>query len=194
MKQVKTAYRIVIPFLILGVFLFAVGCSSNNDASGSNPNSPQDENLSTLEAVLENTFTGPNQELNRLSNDPENLTVIGKNSETKNPESPNELVLYLEEMYQPHFTEETYNEYVGEYVFSYQAKENDEMKVDNIDIKQKESNEIIYDFTANVEYQAEGNEAQVYELKGQANFSEEGKIKEFKLYSDDGLSKALIEI
>src|SRR5699024_12084595 len=107
MKQVKTVYRIVIPFFMLGVFLFAVGCSSNN------PNSQQDENLSTLEAVLENTFTGPNQELNRLSNDPENLTVIGKNGETKNPESPNELDLYLEEMYQRHFTKEMYNGYAA---------------------------------------------------------------------------------
>ncbi|GGJ96346.1 hypothetical protein GCM10007063_18440 [Lentibacillus kapialis] len=191
MKQVKTVYRIVIPFLILGVFLFAVGCSSNNGGSESNPNSQQDENLSTLEAVLENTFTGPNQELNRLSNDPENLTVIGKNSETKNPESPNELVLYLEEMYQPHFTEEMYNEYVGKYVFSYQVKENDEMDVNDIDIKPKDSDEIIYDFNANVTYQKEGSEAEIYELKGQTNFSEKGQIQEFKLHSDDGLLEAL---
>ncbi|HLR62487.1 MAG TPA: hypothetical protein VK097_08600 [Lentibacillus sp.] len=178
--------------MILGAFLFIAGCSSNSDGSESNPNS-QDGNLNTLKTVIESTFAGPDQELNRLSGDPENLTVIGKNGETKKPESPTDLDLYLEEMYQSHFTEEMYNEYVGKFVFSYQAKENDEMKVDNIDMKQKKSDEIIYDFIANVEYKEEGSEAQVYELKGQTNFSEEGKIKEFKLYSDGGLLKALSE-
>ncbi|GAB4074127.1 hypothetical protein GCM10028778_16300 [Barrientosiimonas marina] len=175
--------------MILGVVLLSAGCSADSSES-----EPEDENITTLEAVLENTFTGPDKKLNRLT-DPENINVPDDQDETNKVVSPadTELDSYSEDMYQSYFTEDMYEEYIGRYVYSYQAKENDDMNVADIDIKQKSSDEIIYDFTANVAYQKEDADKQHFKIKGQANFSEEGDIKRFKFNADDGLAKAVSE-
>ncbi|MFD1851278.1 hypothetical protein [Oceanobacillus bengalensis] len=182
-------YRITLAFLLFGILLFVVGCSSDDEL----PSSSQDENLTTLETVLENTFTGPNQKLNELLEDPNNATIIGEDSETKSPESPTELDLFLEERYQSHFTDDMFGEYIGTYALSYHPSENNSMEIDSIDIQQNETDEITYDFTTKVQYQKAGNEPNIYNVTGQANFSEEGKIAGFEFFSDEGLSEALRE-
>jgi hypothetical protein len=190
MEYVK---RISLAFLLFGVLLFFVGCSSNTDSASPT----KDGNITTLEDILEKVFTGPNQELNELLEDPDNATIIGKEEGTKNPKHPTELDLYLEEMYQSYFTKDMYSKFLGEIALYYQqlflTSSNIKTEVDSIDIKQNESARNSYEFIANVKFQKEGNEPKIYEVTGQANFTEEGKIAGFKISTDNGLSEALIE-
>lgn len=186
MKKFK---RISASFILFGILIFAIVCSSIADSEST----IQDENLSTLESVLENTFTGPNKELTMLLEDPENLTVIGEDGENNSPENPTKLDLFLESMYQPHFTQDMYNEYIGKYALSYFPPESSQMIVGGMEVEQKNAKENIYDFIVSVQFQKEGNESKVYKIVGQTNFSKEGKIVKLKISSDNGLSSALRE-
>ncbi|SET80046.1 hypothetical protein SAMN05421676_108109 [Salinibacillus kushneri] len=177
-------FKRMLPLFLLVALLFVTACSSD---TGSN-STPKDKNISTLKTVLEHTFTGPDEKLNELLV-PENVQNIGDDGEEVKTEEPNELEKYVEELYKPLFTEDMFNEYVGTYALSYNITEN-QMKVNDITVEQSETNKNIYDFTAKVEYQ--GTETKVYDVEGQANFSDEGKISELKFYTDNGLSEALI--
>ncbi len=187
---IKRLSLILIP---IGLLLVSVGCSANVESETVSNNG----NLTTLESVIENTFTGPNQELNALLSEPENATIIGHDKETKSPAQPTELEVYLEEMYKPHFTEDMYDEFLDEitlyYHASFLARPNIKTEVDSIDFKQNESEKNIYDFTTNVTFQNEGLDPKIYEVIGQANFTEEGKIAKLIISDDNGLSMILRE-
>lgn len=183
MMNFKRIMRIT---LLVGLILFVTGCSANSEAeSGS-----KDKNISSLEHVLKNTFTGPNPELNELLADPENATILGQEAGNTNSKEPTELNLFLQEMYQSNFTTDMYDQYIGTYALSYYSFEK-QQEIDSIDIQQKDTNENTYDFTANVRYHQDENQAQEYKVTGQASFSKEGKISGLKFLSDEGLSEAL---
>lgn len=157
-----------------------VGCSVENDS--------EDKNISTLKTVLNETYTVPNKELRDILEDTNNYTIIGAEEKTS---LSNNLDAYLEKKYQPYFTEEMYDKYTGTYALSYVAPspENSEMKIRDVYVEPKEKLQNIYDFTAIIEYKkGEGSEVEKYEVKGQANFSESGKIVGFIIRQDSNLS------
>src|SRR5699024_6817102 len=122
------------------------------------------ENEETLEAVLEQLFTGPDQELIALVNDPENQTIIGEGVENTNEninEEENELDVYLEELNGPYFTEDALELFTAVYLLYYQveAENNDiKMKPDHIDIEQIDEENGRYNFTMDVTYEKEADE------------------------------------
>ncbi len=180
--------------LLFGILLFVVGCSSSDISEPVH----QNENVSTINTVIEHQFTGPDQELIELYNSPENGTEIGDGKEKSDEEleKPTELDLYLKEKYQSHFTENMYSKYIVTYALDYQlaASMNDyKMEVNSINIEHNEKNEDIYDFTANVLYKKEENEQVIAKVSGRANIYEEGKIAKIQFLDDDGLLEALME-
>ncbi|MER2060222.1 MAG: hypothetical protein ABTA16_15490, partial [Niallia sp.] len=157
-----------------------VGCSAENDS--------EDKNISTLKTVLNETYTVPNKELRDILEDPSNFTVIGAEEKTS---LSNNLDAYLEKKYQPYFTEEMYDKYIGTYALSYVAPSpgNSVMKIKDVEVEQTEKMQNIYDFTAIIDYKkVEGSKVEKYEVKGQVNFSENGKIVGFNIRQDSNLS------
>ncbi|WP_281975220.1 hypothetical protein [Halobacillus litoralis] len=182
-------HRIVIPFLLLGVCLAFTACSSVNTSESAS----KDQNINIIESVLKQQFTGPDQELMDLLDDPENSTIIG-NGETSNPEEPTRLDLYLEEKYQPYFSESMYDEFIGTYAMGYhvEAYNNDyQFEAENIDIENSDDAERAYDFIVKVLYKKEGTEESSSKVTGRININEKGEITNFRLMDDDGLSKLL---
>lgn len=171
---------------ILGIVMLSIvlGCSVETESV--------DKNINTLETVLNETFTVPNEELREILEDPNNYTSIG---EHEKPALSNNLSLYLEKKYKLHFTEEMYDKYIGIYALSYVtiSLEKGEMKMKEVNAEQKENMQNIYDYTAIIDYKRRANtEVKKYEVKGQANFSENGKIAEFIIRTDNNLSMDII--
>ncbi len=165
--------------LVIIMLSMVVGCSAENES--------MDKNIRTLETVLKETYKVPNKELQGILKDLSNYTSIGEEEKIN---TSNDLDSYLENKYKSHFTEEMYEKYVGTYALSYITKspENSEMKVKEVNVEQKENMENIYDYTAIIEYKnRDGSEEKKYEVKGQVNFSENGKIVEFTIRTDNNL-------
>jgi len=73
------------------------------------------------------------------------------------------------------------------YAFSYIAtsQKNSEMKIKDFKVAQKEKQQNIYDDTAIIGYKKDdGSPIEKYEVKGQLNFSESGKIADSNLSMD----------
>lgn len=137
---------------------------------------------------MNETFTVPNKELRDILEDPNNYTIIAAKEKTY---STNNLDAYLVKKYKAYFTDEMYDKYTGTYALSYVAPspENSEMKIRDVYVEQKEKWQHIYDFTAIIDYKkGDGSEIKKYEVKGQANFSENGKIVGFMIRQDSNLS------
>lgn len=177
-------------FLFFGVLLIFSGCSSNIDSKSISLK----ENSIIIKKVLKHQFNGPDQELVKLLNDPENATIIGENTETSVTKTPTKLDSYLEKQYKHYFTEEMYSQFISKFALSYQGLANGkgyEIKIDKIDITQDKDNVQSYYFTANVDYQNEGSGKNETAIKGNVHFSDEGKISKFELLSDGGLSEKM---
>lgn len=181
--------RITKSILLFAVFLiFFVGCSSTNIS--------QDGNITTIETVLENQFTGPDQEFIELLNSPENVTIIGDDSEASDEdlETFSELDLYLEEKYKSFFTPNMYNKFIATYALGYQVAAFNggfEIETDNIYIEKSDTIKGSYDFIANILYHKEGNEQMTAEVSGKAEINEESKITSIRFLDDNGLMDVL---
>jgi hypothetical protein len=181
-------------FILFVILLTVVGCSLSNTSESA----PQDHNISTIETVIEDLFTGPDQELIDLLYSPENVTIIGNDKEAEEVqevENPNELDLYLEDKYKKfHFTEDMYSQYIVMYVLDYHvsAHSNDyQMEVDSIEIEQNATTEGAYDFIVNVLYNKAGNEQGKAEVTGRIHIYDDGKIASFKLFDHKELYESL---
>lgn len=179
--------KITMVMLVVGIFMFATGCSSTNIQSTS-----KDDNASSIETVLQNQFNGPDPELMSLLKDPENATFIGNMAkEGNNKEKGNELEKYFSEIYKPSFTENMYTKFIGAYAMNYHtaaAENNYKIKVEELKINQDDSNKENYDFSLNVSY--EGNEKNGSEkVKGKAYMNDEGKINKIEYFENDLINK-----
>lgn len=187
-----TIYKIKMTFFTLFLLMVAcslVGCSSETEDRA------EDENITTIKTVLQEQFTGPDQELIDLLEDPQNATIIGE-EETSTPQNPTELDIYLEEKYKSYFTDNMYDEFIRAYAMQFQIsayESNYQISVESIDVKQNESVEGAYDFTVNVLYQKEDNEEKKAVVSGRAHIYEDGKISNIDFVDDGGLSKILNE-
>jgi|SRR5699024_2375522 len=182
----KRIYQRLLTYVIVfGLIVVVASCNMGTDA--------EKENEETLEAVLEQLFTGPDQELIELVNDPENQTIIGEDVENTNEntnEEENELDVYLEELNEPYFTENALELFTLVYVLDYQieAEDNDiKMKPDHIDVEQIDEENGRYNFTMDVTYEDEADEgkSEIGKVKGYANFTDDDKITRFEITEDE---------
>ncbi|WP_047986288.1 hypothetical protein [Ornithinibacillus californiensis] len=159
----KTTHKLLAIVLFASLILLIAGCTDNTEQE------TQDENIKTMESVLQNALSGPNDELKEIIN--------------KEGSIIDDLLQYEREHFEDYFANETAFE---EFVMSNQSsrilieaiKKDYNFKIKNIEFDKTESEEIIYDFTVELQYQNEGSEKSEVELvTGEANLNEEHKVE-----------------
>src|SRR5699024_6539597 len=188
----KKIYQRLFTYIIgFGRRVVVTSCNIGTDA--------EKENEETIEAVLEQLFTGPDQELIALVNDPENQTVIGEveeNANEKIKEEENEREVYLEELNCHYVTEDALELFTAVYLLYYkvEAENNDiKMKPDDIDIEQIDEENGRYNFTMDVTYEEEADEkkSEIGKVKGYVNFTDDDKITRFEITEDEWIEGKL---
>ncbi|WLR42198.1 hypothetical protein LC087_15865 [Bacillus carboniphilus] len=165
--------KTIIFSMIVALILLTVGCSSDE---------ANDENIQTIEAVLKTNFTGPDEEFKKIM-EKENWVE--------------DLRQYEENLYSDYFANDSfYLSYVSRYGSGlwYEPMQNNyQLKVNNIEFENTHSEEIIYNFTVDVEYQKEGSElSEVETVTGQANLNNEYKVENVVIEVND-LIRAISE-
>lgn len=164
-------FRKKIPiFFVLAVLtclLLVTGCTQDTQGNQlEEPYGSKEENIQTVEAVLKQEFTGPDKEFRQLA-------------EKEGQEKFNEINSYLKNKYESYFTEAALEFFVknGAYVYQFQNSEY-QMSIEEMEVKQsdKENGDNIYYFTVQVALESSSAEKTLYEVTGEATFSEEGKI------------------
>jgi hypothetical protein len=169
--------KIFIVLIVITGAVFITACS-------------KDENKTTLKTVLEQVYNCPDEELIELSKE-EPKVDESKISDSGTGIAPiEEWVLFdkIEELYQPYFTEEAYQNLLNDrvtFMYHLEAEENNyTLKVNSIDIVKNKTDKTKYDFTTNIIYTPETGDEKTVEIQGTAQFSESGKINYFKIFSD----------
>ena len=155
------------------LLLLLVGCTETKETK------TQDENIKTIEAVLQNSLTGPSDELKQ---------ILDKESEEKFAA----LNQYEENLFKDYFANETsYRDFVNNYGSTLMIQSNGDyynFKIKNIEYEKVDEKDSVYDFSVELQLQKEGSEESEVEIvKGQANLTEEHKI-EGMLIRDKDLS------
>jgi hypothetical protein len=153
--------------LFILLTLFMVGCTEKTETE------QQDENIETIEAVLQTSLTGPDDELIQILD--ENFDALGQ---------------YEENRYKDYFADETsYMEFVSRYgsVLMIEPIRNDyKLTVKNIEYEKTDSKEIIYNFSVELQYQKDGAEKSEVEIvTGQANLNEDHKLENMLIRVND---------
>jgi hypothetical protein len=166
----KRKYKFFATIIFASVLSMLVGCTVNTETES------QDKNIQTIEFVLQNALTGPNDQLEQ---------IIEK-------EGLESLVKYQEDLYKEYFANDTsYLEFVNNYASTLMIEpmRNDyKLKVKTIDFEKTDSEEIIYNFSVELQYQKEGSEKSEVEIvTGQANLNEEHKIEDMLIRIGDFL-------
>lgn len=164
--------------LIIGLFIS--GCSKSDES-----------NHEAIKKVLEQEFTGPDEELMELMWNPEYRTVVNNQEENK------KLDKYLEEKYGPYFTDSGLHSFIAAFggtqyqTFAHNAGYNLSFK--DVKIEQDEKNSNLYTFAARVGYKKGEEKEKTANVKGEVRLSEkeEGKIETFKYGNDDGFLDTL---
>jgi hypothetical protein len=157
----KKPYKKIFGTVISASLLFIlIGCSQQTESSKKN------EDLEAVEVVLQNALTGPTDELKELL-------------ESKGVEG---LTEYEEKLYKEHFdNDSSYMEFVNSYgstLMIEPLRNGYQLKVKDINFEKTDSNENIFNFTVELEYQKEGSELpETGMVEGQADLNEEYKIE-----------------
>lgn len=159
------------------IILIPLGLSLISSDSAQNPSDSismkEAADIKTIEAVITNNFTGPDENWLKIMND--------TSSEEEEGEIKG-LSEYEEGLYKEYFaSDRAYVEYVSRYgsvIWNEPAKNHYTLRVLDINYEKTSSDEIIYNFTAKIEYKKKGsNTANVGTITGQANLNEEHKIE-----------------
>ncbi|MEH6994789.1 hypothetical protein V7075_19105 [Neobacillus drentensis] len=130
-------------------------------------NETQDENIQTMEAVLQNALTGPSDEFKQIINQTEWIEPLRQ---------------YEESRYKKYFSDDTsYMEFVNSYgavLMNTPLRNGYQLKVKNIEYEKIDAKDMVYNFSVELQYQKEGSELwEVETVNGQANLTEEDKIE-----------------
>ncbi|TDQ34588.1 hypothetical protein [Aureibacillus halotolerans] len=161
--------------LLLVLLLVAGGCSSQTD--------------SVIETVLNQQFSGPDEELIALLEDPENLAIIGDDEQKRAPSST-DLEDYLQETYGSLIIENSYQEIVSNavHIQTAAAENNYSLKAEDFQLNQSDANEKEYDFSFDVVYEGNENSGE-QEISGKAFVNENDKIADIRF--DESLQSLL---
>ena len=149
----------------------------------------QDENRKTIGAVLQNSLTGPSDELKQ---------ILDKESEEKF-EALNQ---YEEKIFKDYFANEmSYRDFVNNYGSRVMIQPNsdyDNFKIKNIEYEKVDANDSVYNFSVGLQFQKDGSEKlETGIVTGQANLTEEHKIEGMVIRTKDfwsSMSKEMKEI
>ncbi|WP_400246766.1 hypothetical protein AB3U99_08035 [Niallia sp. JL1B1071] len=154
------------PFLLL-----LIGCTEKVDKN-------TDEYIQTVESVLHNALTGPNDKLKEILESKD-----GKERTTA-------LAKYEENVYKDYFANETaYIDFISRYgtvLMTESYKNKYTLKVENIEYERTHSKENIYNFSIQLQYRKEGKDLpEVKKITGQADLNDEHKIERMLIRIND---------
>ncbi|TYR72495.1 hypothetical protein FZC79_22535 [Rossellomorea vietnamensis] len=150
---------------------------------------PEDENIETIETVLDNVFSGPDKELKKLLDDQDSYI-----EEDKAQEYQSNLYSYYENIYQPYFEENTFQGHINtnQLTFTQLAYyKGYQLKADKINVKEDEKTDGAYNFTVNVHYYKGDIKEGDIKVTGRVNIYNTGKINTLKFYDDGGLEELI---
>ncbi len=175
-KRSTKKLTLLLSLTVLVCFLVA-GCTQENQAiEPEQPANSEDINVKTVEAVLEQEFTGPDKEYTRFW-------------EKEGQEKFEEMASYLASKYEPYFTENELGNFIRQ-AHGYHFPDADyQMSIEEMEVKQSDNKNASnqYDFTVQVAIESPNEEKTLYEVTGTAIFSEEGKIGRIKIVERDNL-------
>lgn len=148
---------------------------------------PEDENIETIETVLENVFSGPDKELKKILDDQDSYI-----EEDRVQEYQSDLYSYYENIYQPYFEENTFQGHINtnQLTFTQLAYfKGYQLKADKINVKEDEKTDGAYNFTVNVHYYKGDNKEGEIKVSGRVNIYDTGKINTLKYYDNGGLEE-----
>ncbi|SEN68029.1 hypothetical protein SAMN05192533_11753 [Mesobacillus persicus] len=159
MKNRMTLYSVLV---LLVSLLLLVGCTEKPKQI------TEDGNIKTIDVILQKALTGPNEELKKIFHDGDFTENVRQ---------------YDNAQFNGYFANDSaYMEFVNSYgaVLMITPIRNDyTLKINNIEYEQTDSEEIIYNFSIDLQYQKEGSqESEVVSVNGQANLNEEHKIED----------------
>ncbi|MFC4559596.1 hypothetical protein ACFO3D_15465 [Virgibacillus kekensis] len=181
-----------VALLIFTVLIMNLG---ENPRTAQNPdtvndsaeNTREEKDISSIKTVLNNTFIGPNSELERVLKAHENATT--------DPEAAETLLAigqYSFRTFEPYFSEAAYSEYFRFYgiTFLQAAYQNGyQLQINKMDIEKKGNRGNTYNFEMKIQYQKGGNSETIV-ITGETELNENGKITHM-LIRDDGLMESL---
>ncbi|WP_419955064.1 hypothetical protein ACN6MT_05690 [Neobacillus niacini] len=161
------------------LLLMLVGCTEKKETK------TQDENIKTIEAVLQNSLAGPSDELKK---------ILEKESEEKF-EALNQ---YEEKRFKDYFANETsYRDFVNNYGSRLMIQPNNEdyqFKIKKIEYEKVDPKDSVYNFSVELQFQREGSEkSEVGIVTGQANLTDEHKIEGMLIRTKDFWSSLMEE-
>ncbi|MEH7246835.1 hypothetical protein V7114_08660 [Neobacillus niacini] len=157
-------------FFIL-LLLMVVGCTEKKETK------TQDENIKTIEAVLQNSLTGPSDEMKQILN-----SESGKKFEALNQ--------YEQKLFKDYFANETsYTDFLNSYGSLVMIQPNSDyynFKIKNIEYEKVDAKDSVYNFSVELQFQKEGSEkSEAGIVTGQANLTEEHKIEGMLIRTKD---------
>jgi hypothetical protein len=165
----KRTYKFFATVLFALILLMLVGCTEKTETK------TQDENIKTIEAVLQNALTGPSDELKQILNETEWVEPLRK---------------FEENLYKDYFADDaSYLEFVnsfGSVLMNEPMRNGYKLKVKNIEYEKINSKDMVYNFSVELEYKKESSEkSEVAIVNGQANLTEEHKIEGMLIRTKD---------
>lgn len=153
------------------LLLLLVGCTEDKVTKA------QDENIQTIEAVLQNSLSGPSDELKEILN-------------KKSGEKVEAFDQYEEKQFRDYFADETsYAEFVNNYGSILMIPSNGDayqFKINHIDYEKVDAKDHVYDFSVELQLQNENSgESLVENVTGQANLNDEHKLETMLIRTED---------
>ena len=152
--------------LVIFVCLVIAGCTQENRAvEPKEPMKSEDINIKTVETILEQEFTGPDEEYTRLM-------------EQEGQEKFIEMASLVASKYEPYFTKNGLDNFVKFAHFYHFPDADYQMSIEEMEVKQSDNKNASnqYHITVQVAIETPNEEKMLYEMTGKAIFSEEGKI------------------
>lgn len=159
---------------------------------------PMDKNEEAIRIVVEQLFSGPDQEMvqmfQKFVQDLEEVTPkqlnTGISSDTNLYSDIDEKLAI---MYAPYMTEEYYkggfSRNYWSYYYVYSTATGYERKVNDIEITRSENDPINYSFIIHLNYGPQDGDKKEIKIEGSAQFAqEEGKISYLQIFDDHGLN------
>ncbi|MGR9049691.1 hypothetical protein ACQ4XT_13780 [Halobacillus faecis] len=161
----ETIKKYLKPLFLVGILLLSVGCTNSEDAETNAEVNGSEENIRT---ILEHTFTGPDEEQEKIIN--------GYDGDTE--KLAKALSDYNEEHFKPYMSERFYENYAvntnGGMTFLRMAYPDNQLEVEDIELEEKDD---YYTFTMDVSYtNNNSNKSETMEVRGNAQTNEEDKL------------------
>lgn len=190
--------RKILTILLAGILLS--GCLPSEENSGETvADWKNEQNVNAIAHVLNSEFTAPDKQvssvLERVESEIERHRSNGTEVEfEKLAPSLLELDALLKERYSSYFTLKGFEEFAVTDSFAFHKPGHRyEIRIDDLNIQQKEESPIAYDFSYKVTYQSNDGETTDYFMKGSAVLPTPGKIEHLDITDMEELHNRLNE-